>query len=386
MKRTTGADGKSYQVVRMYVTAKAFYEKVISDKKVKDRKNRRAEQVMSQGTKLTQNMAVTILLGAITVGLVPQRRNSVAGNIKTFLMNIAPVNGVRFECEKPSDDSFSPFRLESEKAERERAIEEEREREREEELSAEMGVGKGKRTKAGTGIGMGAGAGTDVGVDDEGGDDEGKNFEGNEEEKEEGDIDEAEMKIEDAMYDALGEDGEMTDGGDRDGSGTATCSGSGTETGNSEDLTLRRGSGSAKEVSLHCILPTNTARTHADSTSADCDATVDSDTVQSCLSDFDPVQVSAGFTANLAVMANLAVTVMFSFIFCYILNILAFIFSSFLSLFLSLPYFFLPLILAKMYFFYLFSAACSCCSINSFPTLFPFSSTPLSSPPSHNIV
>ena len=38
-------DNPCYQVVRTYVTAKDFYDKIISDKKAKDKKNRRAEQV-----------------------------------------------------------------------------------------------------------------------------------------------------------------------------------------------------------------------------------------------------------------------------------------------------------------------------------------------------
>ena len=41
-------DNHNYQVVRTYVTAKDFYDKIISDKKAKDKKNRRAEQVRMQ--------------------------------------------------------------------------------------------------------------------------------------------------------------------------------------------------------------------------------------------------------------------------------------------------------------------------------------------------
>jgi hypothetical protein len=239
-KRLIGADGKCYQVVRMYVTAKAFYEKVISDKKAKDKKNRRAEQVMAQGSKLTQNMAVTVLLGAITVGCVPQRRNSIVANEKTFLMNIAPVDGVRFECEKPVDESFLPFGLVSEKAERERVKEEEREREGERGAEAEMGIGGDE----------------EVEVDD---------VEG---------VGEGEMKIEDAMNDAIGgEGGDNTQSGDRTGSASWSD--------NSEETRQRRGSADTD-------LPLS-GHAHTD---MNCDdATADNDTVLTYLSEFDPLNV-----------------------------------------------------------------------------------------------
>jgi uncharacterized membrane protein YraQ (UPF0718 family) len=60
-------DGKPHQIVRMYISATEFYTKVIADKKAKDKKNRRVEQVMNKGSKLTQNIAVTILLGVLQV-------------------------------------------------------------------------------------------------------------------------------------------------------------------------------------------------------------------------------------------------------------------------------------------------------------------------------
>ena len=256
-KSLVGADGKCYQVVRMYVTAKSFYEKVISDKKAKDKKNRRAEQVMTQGSKLTQNMAVTVLLGAITVGCVPQRRNSAVANVKTFLMNIAPVDGVRFECERPVDESFSPFGLVSEKAERERVMVEARERE-------EARGGEGE-----TETEMGTGGDDEVEVEDD-------DVEG---------VSESEMKIEDAMNNIIGDrqegDGEGEDGGDRTGSGSWSE--------NSEEIRQRRGSAEGDD---DVTLDTLAGHTHTDMSCGDCDATADSDTVLTCLSEFDPINVS----------------------------------------------------------------------------------------------
>lgn len=254
------ADGKCYQVVRMYVSAKSFYEKIISDKKAKDKKNRRAEQVMAHGSKLTQNMAVTVLLGAITVGCVPQRRNAAVLAVRTFLMNIAPVDGVRFECEKPIDESFSPFGLTGELVERERAIEEQRMRE--EEKGVDMGVGGEREVEAE--------------VDD---------VEG---------VGESEMRIEDAMRDAIGgiqqrEGGEGRGGGGwRDSSthrGDTTGTGSWSES--SEETKQRRGS--ADSVMRLDALPRHT---HTDMNCGDFDRTADSGTVLTSLKGFDHMNVS----------------------------------------------------------------------------------------------
>ena len=123
-------DEKCYQCLRMYISAKEFYDKIISDKKAKDRKNRRAEQVMTQGSKLTQNMAVSILLGAISVSQTPLAKNTsnLSGSAtavttsnttfnsndstpRTFVLNIKAIDGVKYECERPHHDHFSPFAL-----------------------------------------------------------------------------------------------------------------------------------------------------------------------------------------------------------------------------------------------------------------------------------
>ena len=120
----------------MYISAKEFYDKIMSDKKAKDKKNRRAEQVMTQGSKLTQNMAVTILLGAINVSQTPVVRstNSLSGSApsasaatnqtnlndpasRSYVLNIKAIDGLKFECKKPSVDNFIPFTL-SDKVER----------------------------------------------------------------------------------------------------------------------------------------------------------------------------------------------------------------------------------------------------------------------------
>lgn len=132
---TLESEKKPYEVVRMYIKAREFYEKVMNDKKVKDRKNKRAEQTMLPGSKLTQNMAVTVLLGAITVGNVPQRKTSIANERKVFLINISPLDGMRFECEAPSDLSFTPFKMNSEKIEE--RIQKDKEKEREKEIEKE---------------------------------------------------------------------------------------------------------------------------------------------------------------------------------------------------------------------------------------------------------
>jgi hypothetical protein len=257
-KSLVGADGKCYQVVRMYVQAKTFYEKIISDKKAKDKKNRRAEQVMAQGTKLTQNMAVTVLLGAITVGCVPQRRNAIVANVKTFLMNIAPVDGVRFECEKPVDESFLPFGLVSENSERERVKEEERERE------VEKGILMGLEGEMEMGIGGDEEVEVEVEVDD---------VEG---------VGEGEMKIEDAMNNVIGGEEE---GVDNTHSGERTGSGSWSD--NSEETRQRRGSA---DRDRNGDLPLS-GHAHTDMNCGD-DTTADSDTVLTCLSEFDRLHVS----------------------------------------------------------------------------------------------
>jgi hypothetical protein len=147
-KTTKEADEKPYEVVRTYIKAKEFYEKVMNDRKVKDKKNKRAEQTMLPGSKLTQNIAVTVLLGAITVGNVPQRKSSIEKiDKKVFLINISPIDGMRFDCGVPSDPTFLPFKMNSEKIreriqkgkekEREKEIEREREREVEREKGKE---------------------------------------------------------------------------------------------------------------------------------------------------------------------------------------------------------------------------------------------------------
>lgn len=111
---------------------------------------------MSRNSKLTQNMAVTVLLGAISVGCVPQpvRKNSIVDIAKTYLINVSPVGGVRFERPKPPEEGFTPFRLASEKTaklkEREKEkerVEMERERERERENEAEREEMEGKSSR-----------------------------------------------------------------------------------------------------------------------------------------------------------------------------------------------------------------------------------------------
>jgi hypothetical protein len=135
-KTTTESDEKPYEVVRMYIKAREFYEKVMNDRKVKDKKNKRAEQTMLPGSKLTQNIAVTVLLGAITVGNVPQRKSSVEKiDKKVFLINISPIDGMRFDCNVPSDPTFLPFKMNSEKI-RDR-IQKDKEKEREKEIERE---------------------------------------------------------------------------------------------------------------------------------------------------------------------------------------------------------------------------------------------------------
>ena len=79
----TNEEKQLLPIIRIYIAAKAFYEKIISNKKLKDKKNRRVEQVLTLNSKLTQNMASQSLLGAISVFNNPaavgsfSRRNSV---------------------------------------------------------------------------------------------------------------------------------------------------------------------------------------------------------------------------------------------------------------------------------------------------------------------
>ena len=54
---------QSLPIIRVFIAAKVFYERIITNKKVKDKKNRRVEQVMTVRSKLTQNMAAQSLLG-----------------------------------------------------------------------------------------------------------------------------------------------------------------------------------------------------------------------------------------------------------------------------------------------------------------------------------
>ena len=54
-------------IIRIFISAKSFYEKIISNKKAKDKKNKRTEQVMSVNSKLTRNMAANSLLAAISI-------------------------------------------------------------------------------------------------------------------------------------------------------------------------------------------------------------------------------------------------------------------------------------------------------------------------------
>ena len=105
---------------------------------------------MSRNSKLTQNMAVTVLLGAISVGCVPQpiRKNSIVDITKTYLINVSPVGGVRFERPKPPEEGFTPFRLASEKTAKLKEREKEKEKEREEmEREKESEVEKGEMEK-----------------------------------------------------------------------------------------------------------------------------------------------------------------------------------------------------------------------------------------------
>mmetsp|Transcript_263 Transcript_263/g.316 ORF Transcript_263/g.316 Transcript_263/m.316 type:complete len:836 (-) Transcript_263:82-2589(-) len=99
-QRDGSVDGKPHQTIRMYISATAFYTKVIADKKAKDKKNRRVEQIMNKGSKLTQNIAVTILLGILQV---PKQNKS-----EDFSLKIAPLDGMKFECAIPINDGFSP--------------------------------------------------------------------------------------------------------------------------------------------------------------------------------------------------------------------------------------------------------------------------------------
>ena len=82
---------------------------------------------MTQGSKLTQNMAVSILLGAISVSQSPLAKNTsnLSGSAtavtntsnsndstpRTFVLNIKAIDGVKYECERPHHDHFSPFAL-----------------------------------------------------------------------------------------------------------------------------------------------------------------------------------------------------------------------------------------------------------------------------------
>ena len=63
----TSEEKQLLPIIRIFISAKSFYEKIISNKKIKDKKNKRAEQVMSVNSKLTHNMAANSLLGAISV-------------------------------------------------------------------------------------------------------------------------------------------------------------------------------------------------------------------------------------------------------------------------------------------------------------------------------
>ena len=54
-------------LIRVLIAAKSFYEKMIANKKLKDKKNRRAEQTLVMNSKLVQNMAAQSLLGGISV-------------------------------------------------------------------------------------------------------------------------------------------------------------------------------------------------------------------------------------------------------------------------------------------------------------------------------
>ena len=54
-------------LIRVFIAAKVFYERIITNKKIKDKRKKRTEQAMAVGSKLTQNMASQSLLGAISV-------------------------------------------------------------------------------------------------------------------------------------------------------------------------------------------------------------------------------------------------------------------------------------------------------------------------------
>jgi hypothetical protein len=83
---TTGLYSMTYEerqslpVIRVLISAKSFYEKIIANKKLKDKKNRRAEQTMVINSKMTQNMAAQSLLGGISVCLNPAFKSSVNSN------------------------------------------------------------------------------------------------------------------------------------------------------------------------------------------------------------------------------------------------------------------------------------------------------------------
>ena len=83
---TTGLYSMTYEerqslpVIRILISAKLFYEKIIANKKLKDKKNRRAEQTMVINSKMTQNMAAQSLLGGISVCLNPAFKSSVNSN------------------------------------------------------------------------------------------------------------------------------------------------------------------------------------------------------------------------------------------------------------------------------------------------------------------
>ena len=77
---------------------------------------------------MTQNMAVTVLLGAISVTLAPLARNSPPDTIRKFLLNIAAIDGLKFECPKPLDENFIETQV----------VEKEKEREREKENREKM--------------------------------------------------------------------------------------------------------------------------------------------------------------------------------------------------------------------------------------------------------
>ena len=83
---TTGLYSMTYEerqllpVIRVLISAKSFYEKILANKKLKDKKNRRAEQTMVINSKMTQNMAAQSLLGGISVCLNPAFKSSENSN------------------------------------------------------------------------------------------------------------------------------------------------------------------------------------------------------------------------------------------------------------------------------------------------------------------